>query len=480
MQIYISITNSECQVQSSTSSIDKLLKDTLSYKDQNVGYSIVKAKRKVKQLTDILENGSSFSFDASEINKELNILNRNIRYLEKQLFIRLYDSGKFATGLLPRAIKALEQEGHEVILTDKRVKPQTKKYRFVLSEPLHPLRYYQKEAVKSLEHEGRGIIVAATGTGKTQTILKMIWDLGVDTLIITPSKEITNMMVTTLVNHFGKGKVEKLTTKTAKIKKPINVINIQALIKLDPKVLEGISAVFIDEFHHSGADTYREANLKHLKNCYFRIGVTATNFRTDGSDLALESVLSNVLYNYPAKKAIKEGYLVQPQFEILETEASIERKYQDSYKTNIVHNDSRNNLIAEIAEAHCEDHVIILVKEVEHGNNLKTLIPNSEFITGKEKDVIRQRLLDDFKSGKIKCLIGTSVIGEGVDLPIADVLIMAGGGKSKIQIMQNVGRVLRLFKNKTTALVYDFTDYGCKWLSAHSKERQLIYEEYLP
>jgi superfamily II DNA or RNA helicase len=57
---------------------------------------------------------------------------------------------------------------------------------------------------------------------------------------------------------------------------------------------------------------------------------------------------------------------------------------------------------------------------------------------------------------------------------------MAGGGKAKSQVMQNVGRVLRIADNKKEALVYDFTDQGSRWLSEHSTQRQEIYKEYLP
>jgi superfamily II DNA or RNA helicase len=88
-------------------------------------------------------------------------------------------------------------------------------------------------------------------------------------------------------------------------------------------------------------------------------------------------------------------------------------------------------------------------------------------------------MMEDFKSGKLKCLIGVDkILGEGVDLPIAKVLIMAGGGKSKIQVMQNVGRVLRLYPDKDKALIYDFADNGGRWIQAHSELREEIYSEY--
>jgi superfamily II DNA or RNA helicase len=306
----------------------------------------------------------------------------------------------------------------------------------------------------------------------------MIWYLCVTVLIVTPSKRINSMMLKTMEKYFGKGKVAKLTTKSGKLDKPINIVNIQALLKIDPNVLSSIQAVFIDEFHHSAADTYREVNLKHLKNCYFRIGLTATNFRNDGADLALESVLSHVLYEYSIEQAIKDKVIMQPEFDIVEFQQEQYSNWQEAYREGIVNNVDRNELIAEAVEHYKGRSILILVKEIAHGELLKALIKDAEFINGEETDTIQDRMMDQFSSGKIKVLIGTSVIGEGVDLPIADTLVMAGGGKARSQIMQNIGRVLRLHPAKKDALIVDFTDKGCDWLEEHSELRQEVYSDY--
>lgn len=479
MVVNIAVFNSMCQVENRTNQIDTILKRELSYQDQNVQFSLLKNQKEIQQVNATLDSKSTFNFNRDELEKHLRQLLHIRRGLEKQLTIALYKDGEFPTGLLPRALSILASNKLEVKVNDKRIKPKTKQHRFVLKEPFPALRYYQKTATQLLEEHGRGIVVFPTGTGKTVTIGKMIWDLGVNTLIITPGKAITDMMMDTMLRHFGKGKVEKLTTKTKKVTKPIAIVNIQALVKIQPHVLSDIQAVFIDEFHHSAAETYREVNINQLKNVYFRIGFTATNFRNDGADIALESVLSNVLYEYSIQTAIADSFLMKPDFEIVENDSWDEKTYQQTYKAAIVENEDRNDIIREIADHHKTDQVLILVQQLEHGETVKNLIPGAVFIHGEEKDVIRARALADFKAGKIKCLIGTSVIGEGVDLPNANVLIMAGGGKARSQIMQNIGRVLRICKGKTFAKVYDFSDTGSEWLSDHSLQRQNVYEQYL-
>lgn len=469
-----------CQVETIDTKIDKLLSRELSYEDQSVSFALSKNVKEIQSINELLDSKGQFNLDRVSLEKRLRQLLHVNKKLNKDLIVSLYHDGQFPTGLLPRVESILSERDYEVNIKDQRRKPQTKQHRFVLKEIFPPLRYYQKEATLKIDSKGRGIVVFPTGTGKTVTIARMIWDLGLNTLIITPGKSITDMMMDVMLRHFGKGKVEKLSSKTKQIKKPIAIVNIQALIKMDPKVLKDIDVVFVDEFHHSSAETYREVNIKHLANCYYRVGFTATNFRNDGSDMALESVLSNVLYDYPIRKAIEEKFLMQPEFEIIHNESWDENTYQKTYKAAIVENENRNDIISQLVEEHSNDQTIILVQQVEHGEALKSIIPTATFIHGQEKDIVRQRAMEDFKKGKIKCLIGTSVIGEGVDLPNANVLIMAGGGKARSQVMQNIGRVLRICKGKTFAKIYDFEDRGSEWLSDHSAQRQDVYSIYLP
>lgn len=474
MSITITLSNSICQLSGHKKSLDKRLKTVLSYKDQNVEFSLFKNSKELNKLEAMLENGRFSNKEGLE--KRVKQLRHIVEGLERKLFISLYKDGEFPTGLLYKVLECLDYSKLQYEIKDLRKKPK-KQHKFVLKNSLPQLRYYQKEAAKRLESEGRGIVVMPTGGGKTVSICKMIWDLGVNTLIITPNKSITDMMYDTVVHFFGKGKVSRLNTKSKKINK-INIVNYQALIKLSPSLLKGIDAVFIDEFHHSASASIREINLKHLKNVYFRIGLTATNFRNSGDGIALESVLSKVLYEYEVKQAIEDGYLVKPEFIIIDNYVQDEKTWQTTYKTQIVENKSRNADIVDIAKEHSKDQVLILVQQVEHGEILSKKL-GCDFLHGQVKDSDRQRIMENFRKKKIKCLVGTrGVLGEGIDLPCAEVLIMAAGGKARSEHMQALGRVLRIYPGKEKAIIYDFADNGSRWLHNHFLERMEVNKIY--
>lgn len=474
--IKITINNSTSKITGVSPDIEKQLKHELRYLSQNVSYVYHQNVREAERIRNILGN-DRFKAERSSLEKELYRLDKVNSGLIRKMYVMLYNDGEFPTGLLPRVVSSFMSAELPFEMKDERKRPPKLSNKYVLKESFPPMRYYQRAAARLVEEKGRGIIVAPTGTGKTKMVMRMIWDLGVKTLIITPGKSITDNMFDECIKYFGKGQVAKLSTKSGKTKS-INVCNIQALVRLDPALLADVEAVFIDEFHHAAAETYQEVNLKHLKNCYYRIGVTATNFRNDGSDMSLEGVLSEVLYDYSIARALTDKFLVQPAFRVVYTQCPHNDNYQKEYKAGIVENVPRNEEIADIVKEHDKDSTLVLVQQLEHGETLKSLIPGSIFLHGEEKDDVRQNAMEDFRRGKVRCLIGTSVIGEGVDLPRANVLVMAGGGKAKSQIMQNVGRVLRPFEGKSEAIVYDFTDEGSRYLSEHSQLRQEIYKMY--
>jgi superfamily II DNA or RNA helicase len=477
--INITVDNVICQLDKSELRLNLALKKLLSYRNQSVSYALYDTKKKIEKFETLVKKTK----DPGKIARFEGQL-RRFRFiaekLQREAVICLYENNTFPTGLLPRVEAFFQKDGISYEIIDKREKPQLNIHKFNTLESFPPLRYYQKAAIKELKQRHRGVVVFPTAAGKTLTAAKMIQELGLNTIIVTPGKEITNLMFDVMLQFYGKGKVQKLSSNCKQIVnlKPIVIVNIQALIKLPPDLFKNYHAVFIDEFHRSAADTYQECNEKHLKNCYYKCGLTGTFFRNDNSDMAMEGVLSEALYEYPLKDAIADGFIMEPQFQMVEFKNSVHGSYQQQYKKGIVENEERNKLIATIAKKEEPNSVLVLVQQVQHGERLKKLIPEATFIHGTEKDSVRVQILEDFRNEKIKILIGTSVIGEGVDLPIAGTLIIAGGGKAKSGIIQNIGRVLRMHPKKKQALIYDFTDEGSTYLNRHSLERRDIYNTY--
>jgi superfamily II DNA or RNA helicase len=72
-------------------------------------------------------------------------------------------------------------------------------------------------------------------------------------------------------------------------------------------------------------------------------------------------------------------------------------------------------------------------------------------------------------------MIATPVFKEGINIPEIKTLILAGGGKSHIAIIQKIGRGLRKAEGKDRLIVYDFLDDCSKVTLKHSEQRYKLY-----
>lgn len=114
------------------------------------------------------------------------------------------------------------------------------------------------------------------------------------------------------------------------------------------------------------------------------------------------------------------------------------------------------------------DHLIIYCSDKQIDNVLKILdeedISPSHRFTSKEKIrksnkfaglSEREYLLKEFDKGNYKALVAMKCLDEGVDVPSADKVIIMSSTTNPIEYIQRRGRVLRKYKNKQKAQIYD-------------------------
>jgi superfamily II DNA or RNA helicase len=157
------------------------------------------------------------------------------------------------------------------------------------------------------------------------------------------------------------------------------------------------------------------------------------------------------------------------------------RSWPEVYRYGIIENEARNKRIVGIAHTIARDNgipTIVLVQRREHADMLGERIENSIVVKGGE-NALTSAGVDAFTAGRYDVLIGTSVIGEGVDRPRAAALIYAGGGEATVQMMQSYYRPLTAAKGKTVGLIYDFEDTQHRILQRHSASRLLFAKKHL-
>jgi superfamily II DNA or RNA helicase len=125
----------------------------------------------------------------------------------------------------------------------------------------------------------------------------------------------------------------------------------------------------------------------------------------------------------------------------------------------------KNALLVTNSKAHQGPLLVQLFKK--HGYDVP-------FVTGDETKKNRKNFRQDFRDGKINCLLGT-IYKEGVDFPKCDCGVLCDGGYDEKATIQFLGRILRISKGKGIAHLIDFFHRDHKYLQKHSQARLSYY-----
>jgi superfamily II DNA or RNA helicase len=388
------------------------------------------------------------------------------------------ENGFFPTGLITRVQSFLESKQILFHIVDNRILPSTKKLGLVnlLEEP--PMYEEQQVASSLLHSNAYGTCEMPTGIGKTRTIKETILLHQRPTLVICPSSNLRQQMFDYLTASFGSKFVGLIDLNTPKA---ITIANYHAIQSKDPRFFDHFDVVIFDEYHNCANNTIREINQTHFSKIYYKYGLTATNFKNDeNAQILLECVLSNQLYSVSTLEAMNKGFIVPITaiFNNLPNSHLVsQRDYRKDFKNFIDLNQDRNGIAIEQATKMVQSNIptLMLVEHVEHGRFLQASMKDSIFLNGQdESSAYNMQMIHKFNKREIPCIIGTSVIGEGVDTKAAGAIFNLSGGKARSELLQKVGRVVRRFPGKSVGYYFDFIDNGQKNLLSHSKDRMNI------
>ena len=403
----------------------------------------------------------------------------------------------FPSGLCGIVEEALRNAGYEVEYRGDDVFPlQCDWERYIVPEMLQgiTLREYQMNAIAALLGNVRGVAKMATNSGKTEVMAGIIqafdnvafhmqekygvddpWDV----LVITHRKEIMYQTVERFSKRLGRDDIGMIGDGVNRPGK-ITVAMIQSLSRCGAtelgQLFHNVRILMVDECHHVSSNQMMNV-LFYIGGAY-RFGFSGTPLKADVlADMKLMAATGPVLTDISNKYMICRGYSTRPTI-IMQIIASPDRwdgDYHSVYKECIVHNDERNRVICEFA-VESKGVVLVLVNHLEHGRILRDILPNAVFVTGPDQTDDRLEILRRMRERQPGVYIATPIFDEGVDVPGIDVLILAGGGKSNIKLLQRLGRGMRTDPDKVQLLVLDFIDDTNRYLFKHSEERLNVYE----
>ena len=368
-----------------------------------------------------------------------------------------------------------------------------------------PLWDFQQEAVartvaRPAMLDGRGVLDMPPRSGKTRTMCEIVRRLALPTLWVAPTDRIVTQTQGVLEGFFGTHYAMHLVGSGSEgvseaIRRHVVVCTAATAIRLPPELFQSRKCVVIDEFHHGSAKSYKQI-FDQLGHVYYRYGMTGTFFRSGEDLLAMHALLSNTIYKITSKELLDMGHLV-PSYAVFIPVPGPKLRGVDSVfnaghgKYGIHEHTLRQQLAAHAAMLLWKTgrKVLVLVGTKKQGRMIQSILnsllpptPNSaqfrsaEFVSTDIKRKIQGQILKSFStSDEVKVLIGTSLLGEGVDLPEADALVYAKGEKAEVTLTQNIYRTGTASVGKRNAVVVDFADRHHRKLLEHSHERLKVY-----
>jgi superfamily II DNA or RNA helicase len=480
----LEIGNSFCKLHDPDPATEDLVNRLLSYKQDFEAERRSIYGRK-KRINYVLRNAKDKK-TRDKLRKSLENCDSKLRWMKENEWVFWYKNQTFPTGHLNLVLEAFKKTGTTFEVEDLRRDPRSSVRLDFVTPPYEP-RYYQKKMIDEGLKAQRGIFEAAVGTGKSLVMTYLIHELSCISLVVVPSKGLLNQLKNELSHWFGSDKVQCVSSsevRKGEELKPIRVVTIQTLAALLKSgdlqnLVQDVEALYVDEIHHAGAVSYTNL-LGSLDHVFYRFGFTGTFIRNDSRILDMWGFLSNVLYRYKAADAIEEGFLTPLEIRAYELTGVSHKEYKKEYDANYGNHSEFLNTVAQIVEANPEDQVLILVALKEKCGDVIHQYLNScgienTYISGDNSKEEITEAISSFNEKRCRVLVGSSVIGEGIDVRSTNHLVMAQGGKSEIVMVQAVGRAVRLYEGKHKAYVHDFYFSGTKYMTKHFKQRENIY-----
>ncbi len=356
------------------------------------------------------------------------------------------------------------------------------------------LRDYQIDAVEKWMEDKRGVVVLPTGAGKTYVALEIIKELSVSTLVVVPTLALLEQWIEKL-SIFGRDYIGEFSGRKKELK-PVTVTTYDSAY-INAEILgDKFLLLVFDECHHLPAESYRQ--IAEMSIAPYRLGLTAFPEREDGLHTLLPDLIGGIVYELKPKdlagthlakyevrrllipltdeeyklykqKAEKfKNYIVSrgiklsnvEDFRELVMRTGLDYEAYEALKSweearKIAFN-SKNKIkkLRELLERHRGDKIIIFTRynDLVYTISRIFLIPAITHKTDKKE---RAMILDWFKKGKVKAVVSSQVLDEGIDVPDANVGIIVSGTGSSREYVQRLGRILRPAEGKDIAILYE-------------------------
>ena len=348
------------------------------------------------------------------------------------------------------------------------------------------LRDYQSRTIQQLYewfeagNEGNPCLVLPTGSGKSHIVAALCKDAlqnwpETRILMLTHVKELIEQNAEKMRQHWPGAPMGIYSASIGRrdLGEPITFAGIQS-VRSKVRDLGHVDLVIIDECHlvnHHDAGGYRTllANLKGI-NPYLRVvGLTATPYRLGHGLITDKPALFDALLEpVSIEELVHKGFLSNLRSKVTQLKLStegvhkrggeyIEAELQAAVDTK----DQNERVVREVISLAGDRKAwLFFCAGVKHAENVCQVLVDHNIpaacVTGETPKKERERILSDFKAGRLRALTNANVLTTGFDHPDIDLIAMLRPTMSAGLYVQMAGRGMRVKSHTDHCLVLDF------------------------
>ncbi len=355
---------------------------------------------------------------------------------------------------------------------------------------LHDSRELHDYQVKALEAwkqtARRGSIVLPTGAGKTLVAVHAIHNVNASTIVLVPTTSLLYQWYALLTNVF---QIEiGVYYSNEKRVLPLTVTTYHSAGDLIAEHGSTFKLFICDEVHHLPARTWGEAAL--MAPAPYRLGLTATypeEHEQQGDRWRLDELIGPIVFTQKLEslvgKQLAEYRTQRVRVELTTAERATYETLHETYlgfvrdralqrkhgagwlrelmRLSAIDPHARRAMLARrqllvllescqgkfaaleaLLREHAGERILVFTESnaVAYTIARRYLVPA---ISHETQVAERKHILDAFQAGRYSVIATSKVLNEGIDVPEAKVAIVIGGGVSKREYLQRLGRILR-------------------------------------
>ena len=345
----------------------------------------------------------------------------------------------------------------------------------------YTLRPRQLEAVNKIDEfiinskKNHGIFVYPTSFGKSLVISSLASKYPNKYFInVTNSKELLKQNYEKYISYGFEAQICSASLNSREVGK-VTFATITTLSKF-VDFFKDKDVVIVDDEAQEGSATGSQLSefVKKLKN-YKLVGVTATPFRLsqsmDGTSLKMMNRDRGCIYKtiedvVQISEVVEQNYWAKLVYDVkdvdeenLKLNTSGTEFTDDSIQKFKEVNDINNRLVEEIKDLISKGRKSILVSVpfISDAQEISSKLDVCEAVFSGMDTKDRDRIINDFKSLKLKVIVQCKILSVGFDHPQLDAIVMAKPTNSLTFYYQYLGRGVRIHPDKKNCIVVDLS-----------------------